>query len=236
MASSSLARMMQFSAVILLESLKMKPVSNDVIEKQLEWRYATKVFDSTKVIPETDWKTLERALVLTPSSFGLQPWKFFVVTDPAKRALLKPASWGQSQIVDASHLVVFAIRKNLSESDIERFVARTAEVRGTTVESLESYRQMMVGSLSKPSIDINAWASRQVYIALGFFMSTAALLGIDACPIEGFEPAKYDEILGLSALGYGASVVAAAGYRSGSDKYATLPKVRFKAEDVITHI
>ena len=214
----------------------MKPVSNEVIEKQLEWRYAAKVFDSTKVIPDADWKTLERALLLTPSSFGLQPWKFFVVTDPAKRALLKPASWGQSQIVDASHLVVFAIRKNLSASDIERFVARTAEVRGTTVESLESYRQMMVGSLSKPSIDINAWASRQVYIAIGFFMATAALMGIDTCPIEGFEPAKYDEILGLTAQGYSASVVAAAGYRSGSDKYATLPKVRFKAEDVIAHI
>ena len=151
----------------------MKPVANDVVEKQLEWRYATKVFDSAKVIPEADWKTLERALVLTPSSFGLQPWKFFVVTDPAKRAHLKPASWGQSQIVDASHLVVFAIRKNLSVSDIERFVARTAEVRGATVESLESYKQMMVGSLTKPSIDINAWASRQVYIALGFFMATA---------------------------------------------------------------
>ena len=163
--------MMWSQELILLESLKMKPVANEVVEKQLEWRYATKAFDAAKVIPDADWKTLEQALVLTPSSFGLQPWKFFVVTDPAKRALLRPASWGQSQIVDASHLVVFAIRKNLSVSDIERFVARTAEVRGTTVESLESYRQMMVGSLTKPSIDINAWASRQVYIALGFFMS-----------------------------------------------------------------
>jgi nitroreductase len=214
----------------------MKPVANEVVEKQLEWRYATKVFDSTRVISNEDWKTLERALVLTPSSFGLQPWKFFVVGNPAKRADLKPVSWGQSQIVDASHLVVFAIRKNLSVADIERFVARTAEVRGTTVESLEGYKQMMVGSLTNPSIDINAWASRQVYIALGFFMSTAAMLGIDACPIEGFEPARYDEILGLTALGYGASVVAAAGYRSSGDKYASLPKVRFKADDVITHL
>src|SRR5580692_1526851 len=119
----------------------MKPVSNDVVENQLGWRYATKVFDSTRQIPEADWKTLEHALVMTPSSFGLQPWKFFVVTDPAVKAALKPATYNQSQIVDASHVVVFAIQKNLSVVEIDRYVARTAEVRGVTVESLVRFRQ-----------------------------------------------------------------------------------------------
>jgi len=214
----------------------MKPVTNDVVERQLGWRYATKLFDTTLKIPDTDWQTLEQALVLTPSSFGLQPWKFFVVTDPATKSRLKQASWNQAQIADASHVVVFAIRKNLSIADIERYVARTAEVRGVTVESLVRFHQAMVGTLSSPSFDINEWAARQVYIALGFFMATAAVLGVDTCPIEGFEPKKYDEILGLPPLGYGACVVAAAGYRSKDDKYASVPKVRFKTEDVVHRI
>lgn len=214
----------------------MKPVSNDVVEQQFGWRYATKSFDPMAKIPDADWQTLERSLVLTPSSFGLQPWKFFVVTDPDTKAKLKPASWNQSQIVDSSHVVVFAIKKDLSAPDIDRFLSRTAEVRGVTTDSLASYRQMMLGALTSPSFNVNEWATRQVYIAIGFFMAAAAMLGIDTCPIEGFEPEKYNEILGLTHLGYHASVVAAAGYRSNDDKYARLPKVRFKAEDVISHI
>jgi nitroreductase len=213
-----------------------KPVSNDVVERQLNWRYATKFFDPQLKISDADWTTLEQTLVLTPSSFGLQPWHFFVVTDPEIKARLKPASWNQAQIVDASHVVVFAIKENLSIAEIDRYVARTAEVRGVSVESLVRFRQMMVSSLEAPSFNINEWATRQVYIALGFFMSSAAMLGIDSCPIEGFEPPKYDQILGLTALGYRSTVVAAAGYRSKSDKGATLPKVRFKIEDVITRV
>jgi len=214
----------------------MSPVAKDTVERQLEWRYATKVFDATQVIPEAEWQTLERSLVLTPSSFGLQPWRFLVVTDPYTKARLKPASWNQAQIVDASHLVVFAIKKNLSAAEIDRHITRMAEVRGTTVESLQGLRRVMISSLENPPFDINEWASRQVYIALGFFMAAAAMLGIDTCPIEGFEPAKYDEILGLTELGYSATVVAAAGYRSDADKYAKMPKVRFKTEDVISRI
>ncbi len=214
----------------------MKPVSNDVIERQLGWRYATKLFDATKKITYSDWQTLEKALVLTPSSFGLQPWKFFVVTDPETKNKLKPATYNQSQVVDASHVVVFAIRKNLSLADIENYVARTAEVRGVTVESLVKFQQIMAGALLGGSMDLNVWATHQVYIALGFFMASAAMLGIDTCPIEGFQASKYDEILGLAEKGYGASVVAAVGYRSSEDKYAILPKVRFKVEDVVIRI
>lgn len=214
----------------------MKPVSNDVVEQQLGWRCATKVFDATKKIPDADWSTLEKSLILSPSSYGLQPWKFFVVNDPEIRAKLKPTSWNQSQIVDASHLVVLAIRKNFGVADIERFVARTAEVRGVAIESLAKFQQMMVGTLLNGSINLDVWATHQVYIALGFFMAAAAMLGIDTCPMEGFEPAKYDEILGLAPLGYHAAVVATAGYRSTGDKYAGQTKVRYKAEDLIVRI
>ena len=214
----------------------MKPVSNEIVERQLGWRYATKLFDTTRPISAADWQTLEQSLVLSPSSFGLQPWKFFIITDPAVKAKLKPASWNQSQVVDASHVVVFAIRKNLGLADIERFIERTAEVRGTTVESLAGFKKMLVGTMTNPPFDINEWAARQVYIAIGFFMATAAMMGIDVCPIEGFEPAKYDEILGLPEQGYSACVVAAAGYRSNDDKYAKVPKVRYKTEEVVKRI
>lgn len=214
----------------------MKPVSNEIVENQLVWRYATKLFDSTRAIPDADWKTLEHALVMTPSSFGLQPWKFIVVTDSSVKATLRPATYNQSQVVDASHVVVLAIQKNLSVVEIDRYVARTAEVRGVTVESLVRFRQVMVGSLSNPTFGINEWATRQVYIALGFFMAAAAMLGVDTCPIEGFDPQKYDDILGLAPLGLTSTVVAAAGYRSNDDKYAGLPKVRFKTDDVIIRV
>jgi nitroreductase len=214
----------------------MKPVPNEVVENQLSWRYATKSFDATKIIPEADWQTLETALVLCPSSFGLQPWKFFIVTDPVVKAKLKPATWNQSQVVDASHVIVFAIKKDLNADDIDRFIARTAEIRGTTVELLAGFRKMLVGTLLNPAIDINEWAARQVYLAIGFFMASAAMMGIDVCPIEGFEPPKYDEILGLPPLGYSSCVIAAAGYRLDTDKYAALPKVRYKPEDVVTRI
>jgi nitroreductase len=214
----------------------VKPVPNDVIEQQLAWRYATKVFDPTQKISDADWRTLESSLILCPSSFGLQPWKFFVITDPEMKTKLKPATWNQSQVVDASHVVVFAIVKDLSVDHIDRFIARTAEVRGTTVEALAGFRKMLVGTMINPPFDVNEWAARQCYIAIGFFMAAAAMLGIDVCPIEGFMPEKYDEILELESQGYSACVIAAVGYRSANDKYATMPKVRYKSEEVVKRI
>ena len=214
----------------------MNPVSNEIVLQQLKWRYAAKKFDSTRQIPSDDWSTLEQSLVLTPSSFGLQPWRFVVITDPDIKAKLKTMSWGQSQIVDASHVVVFAIRKNLSVDDIDKYVARTAEVRGATVEALAGFRKAMIGTLHGGTIDLNQWASLQAYIALGQFMATAAMMGIDTCPMEGIEPAKYDALLELPHQGYATVVACVAGYRAADDKYAQLPKVRFKSEDVITRI
>jgi len=214
----------------------MKPVSNETVLRQLQWRHATKKFDATKVISADDWSTLEQTLILTPSSYGLQPWKFVVITDSATKAKLLPLSWGQRQVVDASHVVVFAIRQNLSAADIDKYLARIVEVRGGTVEALAGFRRMMVGGLLGGAMDLNHWASLQAYIALGQFMATAAMLAIDTCPMEGIEPAKYDEVLGLNELGYGTAVACVAGYRASDDKYASVAKVRFKAEDVVLRI
>lgn len=214
----------------------MKPVSNETVLQQFQWRYATKKFDPDRPIAEADWLTLEQSLVLTPSSYGLQPWRFLVITNPEVKAQLKPLSWGQSQVVDGSHVVVFATRRNLSTEDIDRYVARTAEVRGLSVESLAGFRKMMIGSLHGGKIDLNHWAALQVYIALGQFMATAAMMGIDTCPMEGIQPGKYDDLLGLTEVGYGTEVVCVAGHRHPDDKYAQLPKVRYRPEEVVIRV
>lgn len=213
-------------------------VSNETLLTQLRWRYATKKFDAAQKISAEDWRTLEEVLVLTPSSYGLQPWKFIVITNQGTKEKLVPVSWGQKQVADCSHVVVFAIKKNITAGDVDQFLDRIAKVRGMSREALASYRQMMVGDVveGERSKVAAEWAARQAYIALGNFMTSAALLGIDTCPMEGFEPAKYDEILGLPARGLTAAVVAVAGYRAADDKYAMLPKVRFPAEEVLEHI
>lgn len=211
----------------------MSAVSPETVVAQLRWRYAAKKFDPTRTIPPDTWAALEQALVLTPSSYGLQPWKFFVVTDPAVKARFPAHSWGQRQPQDCSHMVVLAIKADLSEADIDRYLARVAEVRGQSVESLGRFKQTMMGSLTNPPFDINEWAARQVYIALGQFMACAAVLGVDTCPMEGIDPIKYDEILGIDAQGYRTVVACPAGYRAADDRYAKVPKVRFKTEDVI---
>lgn len=216
----------------------MSAIANEQLIGQLTWRYATKQFDPARKIGAKDWATLEDALVLTPSSCGLQPWKFIIVTDPAIRQKLMAVSWGQKQIVDASHLVVFAIKAQIAEADVEEHIKRTAEVRGTTVESLKGFRDMILGTIVKglPEDGRRVWARNQVYIALGNFLTSAAMLGLDACPMEGIEPAKYDEILGLDKKGLSTVVVATAGYRAATDNYSNLKKVRFPKEQVLVRV
>jgi nitroreductase len=214
----------------------MKPVNNETIVRQLNWRYATKKFDPARKIQAPDWKTLEHALVLSPSSYGLQPWKFFVVTNSEVRTKLRAAAWNQAQITDASHLVVLAVRKGFNAADVQRYVERVADVRNVALESLEGFKSMMLGSVNRPAEQVATWTSRQVYIALGNFLAAAAMLGIDACPMEGFDAAQFDEILGLAKQGYTAVVLAAAGYRAEDDPSAKLPKVRFSPEEVIATV
>lgn len=201
----------------------------------LQWRYATKAFDPNRKLPAEVWQALEQALVLSPSSYGLQPYRFLVIADPAKRAALLPHSWGQRQVVDASHYVVFAARTAMTRVDVDALLQRIGQVRGVPAEALKGFRDMMVGDLVEgPRSGIaQHWAERQAYIALGNLLTTAALLGVDACPMEGFAPAEYDRVLGLAGSGYAAVVACALGYRATGDKYATLPKVRFEASQLI---
>jgi nitroreductase len=201
----------------------------------LEWRYATKVFDATKIIPAEVWTALEQTLVLTPSSYGLQPYHFLIVQDPAKRAALLPHSWGQKQVVDRSHFVVLTARTDMKEADVTRLISRISAVRGMPAEVLQTYRDMMLGDVvhgARGKI-AHEWATRQTYIALGNLMTAAAVLGVDACPMEGLVPAEYDKILHLQGTGYATVVACALGYRAASDKYAGLAKVRYPTSEVV---
>src|SRR5829696_5881074 len=161
-------------------------VTPDTVLEQLKWRYATKKFDPAKKIAPDLWAKLELAAIHAPSSYGLQPWNFVVVTDPEMRKKLHPVSYNQAQILDASHLVVFAAKNPPTPADVDAHVARTAEVRGEPVEALEGLKKAMLGSLARmDAAQGHRWAARQTYIALGVFLSAAAMMGVDACPMEG---------------------------------------------------
>jgi nitroreductase len=203
----------------------------------LNWRYATKAFDPAKKIPADTWTALEDSLVLTPSSFGLQPWKFIVIQDQALRESLVPHAWGQRQVADCSHLIVLAVKKDMPESFIDENITRMIEVRGGTPEALLGFRNMVAGFRTQlgAANQLTTWAKLQSYIALGQFMLAASLLDVDTCPMEGFVPEKFDEILDLAKDGLTTAVLCPVGYRSSDDKYGHLPKVRFKKEIVIEH-
>ena len=203
----------------------------------LEWRYATKAFDTRK-LPDATWAALEESLRLTPSSYGLQPWKFIVVNDPTLRTKLRPVSWNQSQVTDASHLVVFARRTEVTETDVNEFFNQMVSERQADATKLEPYRQMMLGGVvkGKDAAAQKDWAARQLYIALGQLMGAAAAMAIDTFPLEGIDPDAYTEILGLKGTGYEVVVACAVGYRSAEDKYAGMKKIRFPAARVISRV
>ena len=204
----------------------------------LNWRYATKKFDPAKKIPAETWNALEQSLVLSPSSIGLQPWKFFVITDATVKTQLMAASYRQAQVADCSHFVALGARRDIDAQHVDRHIERMAEVTGVAADSLTKFRTMTMRNLDKARAagTLDAWQEHQIYIALGQFMVSAAVLGIDTCPMEGIEPEKYDEILGLAGSNYATVVACAAGYRLPEDKYANIKKVRFKPEDVIVRI
>jgi nitroreductase len=213
------------------------PLTTADLLAALNFRYATKAFDPARKIDPVTWADIEASLVLTPSSFGLQPWKFLVVDSPDLREKLKAASWGQPQLTDASHIVVLTARTDLSQADIDAWIARLSEVQGTPLEALAGLSGMIssfAGSMDAPAKQ--AWNTRQVYIALGQLMTSAAVLGIDTCPLEGISPPDYDEILGLKGSGFATAVACALGYRAADDKYATAPKARFPGEKLVAHV
>lgn len=208
-------------------------MNSEKLLSALNWRYATKNFDATKKIDEKTWKVLEKTLVLTPSSYGLQPYKFLLIQNSEIRKKLRLYSWNQAQIEDCSHLVVFLGKKILSESYIESYVDLIAKTRDIPTANLDEYKKMMIGNLADGKKDIPTWAAKQAYIALGNLLTSAAILEIDTCPMEGMDLQKYDEILGLEEDKYTTLCACALGFRSADDKYQNLKKVRFDKEKLI---
>lgn len=211
-----------------------KEATLDIL-KSLHWRYATKKFDANKKLDKATYEKLEEAMRLSASSFGLQPWKFVVVTDPEIKKQLPAHSWGQMQPQDCSHLVVICRLNELTEDYVDHYVDAIATTRGVTKESMAAYTDMMKGFLKNPA-DKHIWMAKQCYIALGTLLTSAAALGVDACPMEGFDAAAYDRILGLEAKGCTSVVLCPLGYRAGDDKYAEAKKVRFCADETVIRI
>jgi len=216
----------------------MSQLNNSQLLDALQWRYATKVFDANKKIPADVWSVLEQSLVLTPSSYGLQPYHFLVIQNPATRAALLPHSWGQKQVVDCSHFVVFTARTEMTTADVDKLIQRTVEIRKLPAGALEAYRGMMLSDVvnGPRGKAAHEWAARQCYIALGGLMTAAAVLGVDACPMEGLVPAEYDKVLKLEGTGYKTVVACALGHRTSGDKYASLSKIRYEVAELVKTI
>ncbi|MCK0161932.1 NAD(P)H-dependent oxidoreductase [Allomuricauda sp. F6463D] len=209
---------------------------NTVIEHRT-WRYATKKFDGTKKVSDEDLETLLEATRLSASSYGLQPYHIFVVSDQDTKEKLKPVSWGQSQITDASHIIVFANATNFGEELVDDFLENVSSTRNIPFDGLKGYSDFMKSKLMELPPETKAnWTARQAYIAFGNLMQAAAELKIDTCPIEGFQSDKYNEILGLTDKNYNAVVVLAVGYRSKEDETQYLPKVRKSKEELFTYL
>jgi nitroreductase / dihydropteridine reductase len=221
-----------------LKKAKAKEV--DMSAKSIEylnWRYATKKFDPTKKVSEQELNELLEVARFSPSSFGLQPWKFLVLTDPQTRNKIKPLAWNQPQITDSSFLVIFCSLASIDERFVKKFVKSISTVRGIPVASLAEYEKMMVDFVKgHDQAWLSNWMKRQVYIALGMLLSECARREIDACPMEGFDPAKIDEALGLAKENLNSVVMCAVGYRAPSDEFATFKKVRFEPSEVIRRI
>lgn len=197
------------------------------------WRYATKKFDATKKVSTQDLNTLKEAIRLSASSYGLQPYKVIFVETADLRAKLQPAAWGQSQIVDASHLVIFANITNFGDKEIDEAIQNLTTTRGLPVDALKGYGDFMKSKISTlPEEKRNIWTSKQTYLALGNLLNVAAELKIDVTPMEGFEPAQFNEILGLEAMNLNAAVVATIGYRHESDDTQHYTKVRKSNEEL----
>jgi len=199
----------------------------------LDWRYATKKFDTRKKLSEEQLNLVKEALRKSPSSFGVQPWKFIIVNNQDLKNTLRSHAWNQTQISDASHIVVLCTPKKMTEDHIKKYISKVASIRDVPLENLKGYEtSILQGIKNKSESELDSWMRSQVYIALGMLIANCATAGIDTCPMEGFSNEKFDEILKLDDLGLKSVVLCAVGFRDDSDKYAKLPKVRFDKKDL----
>ena len=210
---------------------------SDLISK-LKWRYATKKMDPTRVVPEDKLARILEAIRLAPTSSGLQPYEVIVVTNPELRAQIVPHAWNQAQITDCSHLLVFAAWDNYTAERINRMFDLVNDERGFKNEGWEAYRQKLLAAYVPRDAETNyQHAARQAYIGLGTALIAAAEEGVDSTPMEGFDPDKVDEILGLRARGLRSVILLPLGYRAAEgDWLVNLKKVRRPTEQFVTTV
>jgi len=219
------------------KAMPYQPMDPDALLAAMRWRYAVKRFDPERKIDPSLWRTLEQSLVLTASSYGLQPWKFIVITRESTKQELLPHSYGQRQVVDCSHLLAIAVLSRLTEAHLGRYIARLQEIQNSEPAKLEKLKKIISGDLISGgrSLQAREWAVRQAYIALGNFLTSAALLGVDTCPMEGFSAKKYDATLDLGE-DWTTALVCPAGYRLDDDPAGKRKKMRFAAEDLVVRV
>ncbi|MFC7443992.1 Oxygen-insensitive NAD(P)H nitroreductase / Dihydropteridine reductase [Mesoflavibacter sp. HG96] len=206
------------------------------ILKQLNWRYATKSFDSEKIIPENDISTIVNAFNLTATSYGLQPIKLMVISDKLVQEDLVEHSMYQKQIGQASHVLVFCVDTKINDQTIIEYFELVKKVRDTPDDILNPFKKFLIEDFkAKSEKEIFEWASKQAYLAMGNLLTVCAMLNIDACPMEGFVPEQYDELLNLKKLNLKSVLVMPIGYRAKDDLMSSLQKVRKPLEDVIIY-
>jgi nitroreductase len=207
------------------------------LTEKLQWRAAIKQFDKNRKLTAEQLDSLLTAIQLAPSSLGLQGYKVIVVEDEATRAKLREAAHGQAQLTDASHVIVFAAETNVDEAFGKNYIDLVAKTRGIGREHLAGFEGMVLGAINgQPADQKLIWLHKQAYIALGVLLTAAAEHGIDATPMEGFDNAKFDEILGLKEKGLTSTVIAPVGFRSEEDGYSKMAKVRRPKEELFIHV
>lgn len=205
--------------------------------KGLEWRYATKKYDTSKQVSDEQFENLLTSVQLAPSSYGLQPYRFITVKDPAKLEQISRAAFGQPQITTASKVLVVAVETDINENTVKNYIDKAAVARNTDRSNLEAREQFVNSRLAllSPEQKIE-WAEKQAFLAIGILVSAAAEAGIDASPMEGFDPHQVNEILGLKEQNLQSALLFAVGYRSEEDEFATIPKIRKTKAELFTTI
>lgn len=208
-------------------------MSSKTIEK-LQWRYATKKFDATKTLSDEKLDILKQTFKLTATSYGLQPLKLVIVSNSKVKEQLMPLTYNQPQVRDASHVLVLCIEKNINEDFIIDHFKRVEGTRNTPRNILEPFEKNLIDSFTKKdSLEIRDWMINQLYLTLGALLTVCAVENIDACPIEGFEPQKYDQLLKLQNKGLESVIILPVGHRDESDFFINLKKVRRGIDELI---
>ncbi len=211
-------------------------MASNTIEK-LQWRYATKRFDSTKKLSEEKLDILKHAFNLTATSFGLQPLKLVVISNAELKQKLMTATFNQTQVRDASHLLILCVERKIDKEFIVDHFKRVEGTRNTPREILEPFERNLIASFTqKNAAEINDWMINQLYLTLGTLLTVCAVEKIDSCPMEGFEPEKYDKLLGLDKMGLKSVIILPVGYRDDSDFFKNLKKVRRGIDELVIEI